>query len=290
MISLAQPTVNGEALTPNDAAQAITGRDYLSWSQVRRYRSCPRQWAFHYVEGAVPSFVPQALCFGSAFHSALQHHFERRMEGECPVLQELHDVFSERFSAAGSTDDEPIPVRYNKGDDEQSVRELAERMLASFLGSALADPEGEVIGIEESIRGSLAPDLPDFVAIVDLMLLDDDTLTVVDFKTARSRWSESQVTESAPQLQLYEQLVSGLAEGNADTIQLVFGVVTKARSPAVQALTVPSDPENGSASRLADQVRPVWQAIQSQAFYSNPSKMNCTTCPYQHLCPDSATG
>ena len=46
----------------------------------------------------------------------------------------------------------------------------------------LARPEGQIVGIEEELRGELSPDCPDLLARVDLLLAEDDALVVRDFR------------------------------------------------------------------------------------------------------------
>ena len=48
----------------NRLARAITGRPYLSYSQLALMRACPRKFAFQYVENAPKDFVPSGLIFG----------------------------------------------------------------------------------------------------------------------------------------------------------------------------------------------------------------------------------
>ena len=68
----AHPSGRAVQAQPSEQARDLTGRTYLSFSQVNGFRRCPRAWAYHYVEDATPAFTPQALIFGSAFHFALQ--------------------------------------------------------------------------------------------------------------------------------------------------------------------------------------------------------------------------
>jgi hypothetical protein len=44
-------------------------------------RSCPRKFAFLYVEKASADFIPSSLIFGGAIHSALELYFRSRLEG-----------------------------------------------------------------------------------------------------------------------------------------------------------------------------------------------------------------
>jgi len=55
---------------PNRLAMKITGRPYLSHSQLSLMRSCPRKFSYTYVEKAPPDFIPVSLIFGGAIHTA----------------------------------------------------------------------------------------------------------------------------------------------------------------------------------------------------------------------------
>jgi PD-(D/E)XK nuclease superfamily len=81
------PNISDRA--PNRLAEQITGRTYLSHSQISTMRSCPRKFAFLYVEKALGDFIPGSLIFGGSIHSALEHHFRARLEGleTSPSLQ-----------------------------------------------------------------------------------------------------------------------------------------------------------------------------------------------------------
>ena len=66
---------------PNRLAERITGRPYLSHSQLSLMRSCPRKFAFTYVEKSTRDFVPVSLIFGGSIQAALELHFRCRLEG-----------------------------------------------------------------------------------------------------------------------------------------------------------------------------------------------------------------
>jgi len=268
--------------SPGQIAMNISGRDYLSWSQVDQMRRCPRKYAFTYVEQARPDFLPSSLLFGSAIHAALEHHLQRRLEGEDSERSELLAIFLDEWKRRD--DEQPdIPVRFNKTESETILIEQAQRMLAAFLASPLAQPQGEIIAVEEKLRGTLRPGLPDMVARVDAIYRDQDSLRVIDFKTSRSKWNEAKVSESADQLLLYHHMAQSMSRHMNLPIKLCFGVITKAKSPAVQLLDVPISA--GQVERVVNLIEQVWQAIQAGNFYPSPSPMNCSTCPFKSRCP-----
>ena len=179
--------------TPNDLIESMTGRRHLSWSQFNSYRGCPRRWFFSHVEGLQTDFVSSALVLGSAVHEAVQVLYEHRLEGQASELATLTEAFDVAW-AAGVKD---VELRYGKDEDAESAKATGHRMLAAFLASDLATPAGDLIAIEETLRGSIHPDLPDLVARIDVMWQSDDGLHLLDLKTSRSRWSAAKVDESA---------------------------------------------------------------------------------------------
>jgi hypothetical protein len=262
---------------PNDLIESMTGRRYLSWSQLNAYRGCPRRWFYSHVEHLEPEFVNAALLLGSAFHTAAQHHYEQQLIGQPVSLEQLTDMFHQAFTEeAGDAE-----VRYGKNDDEQSVKDTGVRMLKAFTKSELATLPGSVIAIEETLAGQLDPRLPDLLMRIDVAWQADDGVHLMDLKTSKSRWSAAKVDESAEQLLLYQTLASQLVPDQP--LQLHFGIVTKAKTPAVQKLDVAGDTTR--TSDVVDLMLPVWNAMRAGVDFASPSPMSCATCGYQSRCP-----
>ena len=275
-------------LHPDEIVASLTGKRHVSWSQLSSVRGCPRKWWFSHVEGAQPAFQPAALLFGSAFHEAVQAHYRGRLEDSPPSLDELHGVFDaawdEQMLEAG------VPVRCGARDTEGSLKDRGHSMLEAFLNSELASlgsggEEGQLLAIEESVTGKLHPAMPTFVARIDVIWRDSDGLHLMDLKTARSPWSEAQAKASSQQLRLYARLATAIT--GDDPVHLHFGVVTKAKTPAVQRVDVgtverDSEEDHHAVTRV---MLPVWQAMAAGVDFANPNAMNCSTCPYSHICP-----
>ena len=224
---------------PNQLARQITGREYLSYTQISTMRSCARKFAFNYVENAPKDFLPSSLVVGSCIHAALEAYYCAQMEGLTLSADEIFLAY--RQSWQHQLTDAGMPLRYNKGEDESTLDALAQRMIAAFLASTLANPKGTILGIEEQLPVVLRPDLPDLLAKVDLVVQTDTCLFIADFKTSRSKWNEAKALESGDQLLLYSQVAAPLAQQLGLPIRLSFAVITKARTPVVQVLTVPTD-------------------------------------------------
>jgi len=265
----------------NQIALEITGRDYLSWSQVDQMRRCPRKFAFRYVEQETPAFVPSSLQFGTAIHAAIEHHLRQQLEGQPAEKQRLLEVFRESWSeelpGAG------VPIRFNQNETEESLFEQAERMIGAYLDSELASLPGRLIAVEESLRGEIDPDLPDVLARVDAVWQDDEGLHVIDFKTSRSRWADDKARENADQLLLYHHLAQRYADELGLPVKLHFGVIGKQKTPSVQRIETDSAPAR--LQQVLETIQQVWHSILAGSHYANPSPMNCSTCPYKAACP-----
>jgi CRISPR/Cas system-associated exonuclease Cas4 (RecB family) len=256
--------------------QSTSGRDYVSFSAINTFQTCSLRYYFRYVLGLSEETISSSLVMGSAIHSCLQFHFEQLLAGnEAPSLDVLLDVFHDSWdSHAGQQ------VIFGKGEDINTVSQLAERMLRAFQASALARPSGTIIAVEEELRGQLIPGVPDLLARVDLVVEENDALVVTDFKTARTIWSQDHVDESAEQLLLYHELAKELSDGRP--VKLGFAVLTKTKLPDVAIYPVEASAQR--LERTKKVVERAWKVITSGVFLPSPSPLHCPTCPFRAPC------
>ena len=187
----------------------------------------------------------------------------------------LMEVFQQTWEA-----NQNQQIQFGATETAESLGFLARRMLERFLGSELAQPEGEIIGIEEEPRGELVPGVPDLLGRIDLLLETEEHVIIQDFKTARSVWSPEQAHDQAEQLLLYGDLVRRLKPGKE--LKLRFAVITKTKDPKVQVLDTPFD--TARLDRTKQVFQNVWLAIQFGHFYPVPSPMSCTGCGFRSQC------
>jgi CRISPR/Cas system-associated exonuclease Cas4 (RecB family) len=257
-------------------AEVLGGRDYLSYSAISTFQQCPLKFFYRYVLGLPERTITASLLFGQAMHRSAQVHFEQLLAGSArPDLDTLLGVF---WDAWNSRPDQAVV--FGKTEDIRTIGHLAERLLRTFRESAFARPEGNIIAVEEELRGELIPGLPDLLSRVDLVVETDSSLEVMDFKTARTGWSAQRVAESAGQLLLYSELVKHLSDGKP--LRLGFAVLTKAKLPELTIHALPTNPfQMQRTKRIVEQV---WRAIHSGIYYPNPSPLNCPGCPYREPC------
>ena len=182
-------------------------------------------------------------------------NFEQLMVGrQGSDLDTLLAVFQDAWE---SYDDQNI--RYGAGESRDDIGQMAKKMLTEFLKSDFSRPQGEIIAIEEELRGQVVPGCPELLARVDLIVDTGSEVIVSDFKTSRCAWNNLKIEDLAPQLYLYSELVKPLADGKP--IKLAFAVLTKTKVPVLTVHDVPLDPHQ--VERTKRIVENIWRAIES---------------------------
>ena len=257
--------------------------DHISFSSLKTYQTCPRKFAFKYIDQVPEEFKPSSLAFGSAFHSAVERVQEARLQGtKLPGVEDLLAV----FDAAWSRETKEQDVQFCKEEDATSLRDLASRMLDAYSAYASLEatlPEtAQVISIEHANRFRLLAEVPAIESHIDLLELQGTNLVVTDLKSSRSRWNDAKVQESIPQLVLYASgLLPLMRELGATKIVTKFVVVTKAVKPKVQVLQPQASQDD--VVRLRASVSETWSAIQTGLFVKRESWV-CGQCPFKGRC------
>ena len=271
------PVMEPRSTNPaNDVAKRLTGRDYVSWSAISTFRTCPLKYRFRYIDGLPEESVSSALVFGSGIHSAIEQHYQAILSGDPkPDLDTL--LFAYRSAWLPH---DPDAIQFGSTETRASLDALAGKMLTAFLSSPAASVRGRVLGVEEEIRGMLVEGVPDLYGRVDLLTEDADTLVVTDIKTSRGKWSQEQVEDSGEQLLLYSHLASEISPGKK--IATRFLVLTKTKEPQIEEHAREVKP--AAVKRTLAGVERVWRAIESGVFYPAPSVMSCSSCGYRAAC------
>jgi putative RecB family exonuclease len=260
----------------NEDAKSLTGRDYVSWSAISTFRTCPLKYKFRYVDGLPEESVSSALVFGTGIHTAIEQHFQAALSGE-----EQPDVERLMFAYRSAwLPHDPEAISFGGSETRASLDALASKMLTAFLNSPAASVQGRVLGVEEEIRGTLVEGVPDLYGWVDLLTEDSDSLVVTDIKTSRGKWSPEQVEDSGEQLLLYSHLASEISPGKK--IATRFLVLTKTREPVVEEHVREVNP--AAVKRTLAGVERVWRAIEAGVFYPAPSTIGCASCGYREAC------
>jgi putative RecB family exonuclease len=260
----------------NEVARVLTGRDYLSWSAISTFRTCPLKYWFRYVAGMPEETVSSALVFGTGIHAAIESFYRAELAGEAkPDVEQL--LFAYRSAWLPQ---DPEAIQFGTSETRASLDALATKTLAAFLKSPAASVQGRVLGVEEEIRGTFVEGVPDLYGRIDLVTEDDDQLVLTDFKTSRGKWSTEQADDASEQLVLYSKLAGELAPGKKLVTR--FLVLTKTKEPVIEEHLGEVRPDR--VARAVTSVERVWRAISAGNFYPAPSVVGCASCGYRQAC------
>lgn len=136
------------------------GLSYLSFSKVASVEFCPQQYLLEYVERVKLRPEPGYFVKGRLLHEAAAKLHRARMRGRRASLDQL-----------------VMPVERRLGDEDANHVRNA---LALMQGQA--EPEWQVVAVEEPFVLDLGPDLPPCLGIVDLVQRRGDEYAVIDHK------------------------------------------------------------------------------------------------------------
>jgi len=232
---------------------------YLSHSRVSKYLHCPEQYRLYYVEHLRPRFPAASLVFGQVLHQALAHLLRTKAD---PV-----NVFQRVWNSHRGND-----LTYSDRESWEKLAHCGERLLQMFLEEELSRID-DVLAVERGFTLAItALPLP-FVGVIDLVAAIDGRRTVLDFKTASSRYEDHTVVLS-DQLSAY-----ALAEPEAEAVALC--VFLKTATPRIEwHRTTRAAPQ---LLEYLEKVRLVGDAIVAGQFYKRPGWW-CGGCDYLPVC------
>jgi len=263
------------ATLPAPPRARSTDRPHISFSQIRTYGLCSLQWLLSRSQKS--EFVSSSLIFGSAFHEALSHFYQARLEGRTAAKADLLVIFEQTWKA------ETHPVQYGKTDDQESLFATADRMFDAFLATV---KPGEILAVEEPFECHLADGIPPLTGYIDLIEIRQDEdgqkrLHLVDFKTAARKPSVDDM--EVDQLALYAIGMHrvGVLQQFDLPLALRYEVVTKTKSPEVYS--IPVKPTKQDGKRVIEKAKVCSKGMQAGCCFPNPG-WQCSSCGFSKLC------
>jgi CRISPR/Cas system-associated exonuclease Cas4 (RecB family) len=247
-------------------------KDYISYSQIRTYQTCPRKYYYAYIkEIEVP--VNDKIYLGLIFHSVLEYYFKEKIAGGEPGLQILLDYLKDGFQ---------------KGQEEKDVvwttpaGETLKRGI-SFTRHFLKEiaPEIKPMMVEKELEVPL-PDID--VKLKGILDLVETDFTISDFKTTTTKWSKSRIKASYLQMQIYRYLFER-SFGNV-TKGLKFRIIYSKTSSNIKNQEISVQTSDLDSSKMLDIITYVVENIQKGSFYKNEDYA-CGFCEYRDLCLSS---
>jgi len=258
------PAAPAEAGTPPLADAELT----LSHKQVDDYQTCPLK--YHYIHVLrVPLRQHHAIVYGNALHRAIEFYLRRRVAGNYTSLEDLLRAYDDAWRNEGFLTREHEEQRRQAG-RAALTRFYHEEETAGVVPAAVEQEFGVTLG-RTRVRGRF--DRLDETG-AGTVVIDYKSSDVVDPRKADQRARESL------QLKIYA-LARYAATGRPPVrVELRFlesGVTGRHRP-------TPADLE---AARQAIDTAAL--GIRTRRFDATPSYRVCRHCPYNQVCPSTAT-
>lgn len=164
--------------------------DYLSYSQIETFRTCPLHYKLRYIY-KVPIPPSASQSFGTAIHATLKNFFEEVGRGAKPSDKLLYDLLDRNWVKEG----------YKSKSHEKEFFEKGKLYLAGFLKQGF-DPKNLPEVMEQPFTLPIGTGLKIGGKIDRVDLLSDGSIEVVDYKTGATIPSQRDVDKNL-QLSFY---------------------------------------------------------------------------------------
>jgi putative RecB family exonuclease len=255
-------------------------REYISYSQIRLYQTCPKKYYYTYIE-KISLPVNDKVFLGVVFHSVAEDYFKEKIAGSAggeavgiPV-EKLLDIFNRKFDSFRNeqkiTWEDPIEETRKRGN--AFVRYFA-RVVAPLIHPMMVEKElwASLPGIDVKLKG-----------VIDLVETD---FSITDFKTTTAKWSKTRIKSAYLQMVIYRYLFE---QNFGDVItQLKFKIIY-AKNPTNikhQEISIKPKDVDFDYARMFDIIKYVVDNIRQGVFYKNES-YTCGYCEYREICRSS---
>jgi len=241
----------------------------LSWSEVKTWQRCQKQYEYKYVDKLQPKRKQLPLYKGSWVHACLETHYRdgNWKLGHQLYLDEYNKLFEEERDALNTIRGKRNPT---------ALPQLIERIVKSYLWY-YRDDGWEVIATEEDLRTALKGVI-EFKGRTDLIIKDaEGLLWVVDHKTAGSIPDAGAYHAMDQQLMMYPWAIE--KEMGLRLAGVIYNYV-KSRPPSIPRVN-----KDGSLSRrkVVTDYPTLYRFLKAEGY--DPNDFSEILRPLQHKSP-----
>lgn len=239
----------------------------LSYFQVSDYVSCPLKYKYLHVLH-VPQDMHHTLMYGQAIHAAVQEYNRRRSLGRPISLEEVLNIFKNRWLNRGFLSREHEEERFRIG--QAVLTQFYERQEASKAVPTIVEQQFTFLQNNDRVVGrwDRVDETPEFVKIIDFK-----TSEVREQKKADDR------TKKSLQMGIYALAYAEAFGRTPDFLELHFletGLIGQAK--ITEKLL----------DKARTQITDAGIGIRARNYTPTPDFMNCKYCPFSDVCPASA--
>ena len=277
----------------------------ISYSQLSMYTQCPKKWALQYRDGHKIFEQSIHMTFGTALHEVLQHYLDVMYEvsGAEADRIDIEELFEDTLRKCYAED-----YKKNKNQHFSSPTELREffedgKEILNFIKKKrnlyFSKKGWHLVGCELPIV--MAPNLRlnrvKYMGYLDVVMYHEPTNTfkIIDIKTSTKGWNKWNKKDESKQFQLilYKHFFSKQYNIPLENIEIEFFIVRRKvyvdgdyPQKRVQQF-IPASGKvklNKATTNLNEFISKAFNldgSYKDTIFGANPSKWNCTFCPYK---------
>lgn len=236
--------------------------DFLSYSQINTFKTCPRQYRFRYLQ-RIPTPPSAAASFGNSIHKTLRDFYQEIKKSRKPAKKDLFKLLEVNWSSEG----------YASQVHEERMKKQGQRMLADFFQKL--DFKTIPRDLEQPFVIRVSPKLK-IGGKIDRVDEKKGKLEIIDYKTGREM--DQKAVDQSLQMTVYAL---------AATDQGIYG-----QKPEEVVLTFYflDSGERKSTQRTREQLKAVKKDLAEKAEEIEKSKFGptpgiwCDFCEYRLLC------
>lgn len=244
-------------------------KEYISYSQVRLYQSCPKKYYYTYVK-KIPVSINDKIFLGIVFHAAVEYYFNEKIKNAEPGNEKVLEYFTGEFD----TLQKKREILWGISTKETRKRGIA--FVRYFLKEVV--PPIEPLMVEKELWADLPGIGVKLKGVIDLVEKD---FSITDFKTTTAKWSKTKVKSSYLQMLIYRYLFE---QSFGDVIsQLKFKIIYSKNSSHIKHQEVAIKAKDVEYSKMFDIIKYVVENIKQGVFYKNEN-FTCGFCEYKDIC------
>jgi len=277
----------------------------ISYSQYTMWKKCPKQWALQYRDGHKMYKPSIHTVFGKALHEAFQHYIQTMYETSAAAAdrEDINEMLKDQLRAHYQDE-----YKKNKNQHFSSAGELSEfyqdgveilNYLKKHRGKYFSKRGWHLVGIETPILMPPMKYNPNvlFMGYLDIVMYNEklDKFKIIDIKTSTNGWKLKYVKDDEDkqfQLILYKKYFAEQFGVPIENIDIEFFITRRKvyeegdfPQKRFQMYSPPSGKiKTSRATKAIEEFMSecfIENKHTTKTMHPNPSKWNCTFCPYK---------
>jgi DNA helicase-2/ATP-dependent DNA helicase PcrA len=247
---------------PEPTVAQLTLINYLSYSQIDTFNTCPLQYRYKYIQ-RIPTPPSPALSFGDSLHKTLRDFYQGIKRGEKLTEKDLMSLLDHNWSSQG----------YASKTHEQKAKREGERMLKNFRNKF--DSKVIPLSVEQPFVIKLTPELK-VGGKIDRVDKTGDGLEIIDYKTGKE--IEQKEVDKSLQMTVYALAVAdkGIYGVKPEKVMLTFYFLDKGEKKSTKRTSKELEKAKSELVEKAD-------LIKKSKFEPKPGPW-CDFCEYRLIC------